>query len=116
MKLTLTALTVAATIFASSASAFDPADLKNLLDTNECVRCDLQEAFLPNTNLRGADLIGANLKGADLRGADLFMANLTDADLSGTNLRDAILGYAIMNGAILCNTTMPDGSVIYSGC
>ena len=71
MKLTLTALTVAATIFASSASAFDPDDLQKLKDTNECRICDL-----------------------------------TNANLSG----------AIMQGAILCNTTMPDGSVIYSGC
>ena len=76
MKLTLTALTVAATMFASSASAFDPADLQKLKDTNECVKCDL-----------------------------------ADANLSG-----AYLGGAYMNGAILCNTTMPDGSVIYSGC
>ena len=100
-KLRLTILAIVASMFASSAFAFDPADLKNLLDTNECVRCDLQESFLPNTSLNSADL---------------FMANLRDADLSGANLRDAILGYAIMNSAILCNTTMPDGSVIYSGC
>ena len=71
MKLTLTALTIAATIFASSASAFDPDDLQKLKDTNECRICDL-----------------------------------TNANLFG----------AIMQGAILCNTTMPDGSVIYSGC
>ena len=86
MKLTLTSLIVAATMFASSASAFDPADLQKLKDTNECVKCDLADA-----NLTGADLGRANLSGADLGGA-------------------------YMNGAILCNTTMPDGSVIYSGC
>ena len=81
MKRTLTALTVAATMFASNASAFDPADLRKLFGTNECVSCDL----------RGADLSAANLEGANLGGA-------------------------YMNGAILCNTTVPDGSVIYSGC
>ena len=70
MKFAIT-LTVAATIFAGSASAFDPDDLQKLKDTNECVNCDL-----------------------------------TDANLKGANLK----------GAILCNTTMPDGSVIYSGC
>ena len=32
--------------------------------------------------------------------------DLGGADLSG----------AYMQGAALCNTTMPDGSVIYSGC
>lgn len=42
--------------------------------------------------------------------------DLNGANLSGAILRDANLNHAIMNGAILCNTTMPDGSVIYSGC
>lgn len=76
MKLTLTALTVAATLFAGSASAFDHDDLQKLKDTGECAECDL-----------------------------------SNANLKGTILMDAI-----MQGAILCNTTMPDGSVIYGGC
>ena len=81
MKATLTALTIAATMFANSASAFDPADLQNLKDTKKCAGCDL-----------------------------------TEADLTGADLSGSILTGAIMNGAILCNTTMPDGSVINSGC
>ena len=96
MKRILTALTVAATMFASSASAFDPDDLQKLKDTGDCLIC-----VLKNANLRNTDLAYANLKGADLS-----IAKLSGADLS----------YAIMNGAILCNTTIPDGSVIYSGC
>ena len=91
MKRTLTALTVAATMFASSAFAADPADRQKLVDTGNCVECDLN---------------GANLSGAGLK----------DANLTGANLNEANLTKAIMNGAILCNTTMPDGSVIYSGC
>ena len=71
MKLTLTALTVAATLFASSASAFDPNDLQKLKYTNKCKSCDLSVA-----NLRVAD----------------------------------------MEGPIICNTTMANGSVIYRGC
>jgi len=59
----------------------DPADLQRLIDTGDCVECDLS----------GADLIGADLKNAFLR-------------------------FVRMKGAILCNTTMRDGSVIYSGC
>ena len=101
MKLTLTALTIAATMFASSASAFDPDDVQKLKDTNECRECDLS----------GANLNGAKLNGADLRGAYLEVAKLKYANLSGADLERAN-----MNGAILCNTTMPDGSVIYSGC
>ena len=121
MKLTLTALTVAATMFASSASAADPADLQKLKDTNKCVECNLYKAILSGANLRIANLIRANLSGADLSGADLIGADLTRADLSkanlgGANLIGANLDFTYMNGAILCNTTMPDGSVIYSGC
>ena len=91
MKRTLTALTVAATMFASNASAFDPDDLQELKDTNSCAQCDL----------RGADLESANFDGADLGGANLSGANVT---------------FTYMNRSILCYTTMPDGSVIYSGC
>ena len=101
MKRLLAAINIAATLAASSASAFDPADLKKLKGTNECVKCDLA-----NANLTLANLTGANLNGADL----------SKAKLSGANLKEAILDYTIMDGAILCNTTMPDGSVIYSGC
>jgi len=96
MKLTLTALTVAATMFASSASAFDPDDLQRLRDTSECYKCDLSEA--------------------DLRGAFLREADISDADLSGADLTNANLSRATMKGVTLCNTNMPDGSVIYNGC
>ena len=106
MKLTLTILTVAATLFASSASAFDPDDLQKLKDTNKCILCDLSDANLSRANLKGASLGGAILTGAILR----------DVDLDGANLLNAKLGSNTMNGAILCKTTMPDGSVIYSGC
>ena len=47
--------------------------------------------------------------------ADQESADLEDADL-GASLYGANLTFARMQGAILCNTTMPDGSVIYSGC
>ena len=110
-KLKLTILAVVASIFASSASAFDPDDLQKLKDTNECVECDLSSAYLMEADLKGADLSKADLSKANLKGA-----YLKGADLSGANLSGASLNYAIMNSVILCNTTMPDGSVIYSGC
>ena len=111
MKRTLTALTIAAALIAGGASAFDPADLQKLKDQNECVECDLRGA-----DLSELDLTWANLRGAKLQEANLAGARLTSVDLSGANLTDAILSYAYMSGAQLCNTTMPDGSVIYSGC
>ncbi len=51
MNRTLTALTIAATMFASSASAYDPKDLQKLQDTGSCFGCDLGDA-----DLGGADL------------------------------------------------------------
>jgi len=151
MKATLTALTVAATMFVSSAFAADPDDLQKLKDTGNCEECDLsyadltsadltsadlrdadltsaylrdaylRGAYLTGANLEGAFLMGANLEGADLTGASMPRTNLEGANLRGANLTGAYLtgawlDYAIMNGAILCNTTIPDGSVIYSGC
>ena len=82
MKQKLTALTVAATMFASSASAFDPDDLQKLKDSNECAEC----------NLEGADLMGANLSGALLEGAHLDGARI--------------------NGSTIGNLIMPSGSVL----
>ena len=96
MKLSLPILTVAAILFAGIASAFDPEDLQKLKDTGKCVSCDLSVA---------------NLAKADLSSSWLMGAILVDADLSRADLKNAY-----MNGAIPCNTTMPDGSVIYSGC
>ena len=70
----------------SQVSAADTDDLRKLKDTDFCQECDLA------------------------------LADLKGANLSGANLKDANLSYAFMKGAILCNTTMRDGSVIYSGC
>ena len=129
MKRTLTAMSIAVTMFASSASAYDEKDYDRLVDRSSdrsCKKCDLEGAPLGNqtlvrkdlrkANLKGANLTAASLRGADLSDADLREAFLKDADLSGADLSDAELKGAYMNGAILCNTIMPDGSVIYSGC
>ena len=56
MKLILTIMTVSATLLAGSASAFYPAGLHKLKDTNECVNCDLIGAYLDNANLHCAEL------------------------------------------------------------
>jgi len=116
MKRILATITVVATLAATSASAFDPAHLKRLMETNECKGCELYNANLLGAKLRGAILVEAILASADLRNAILREANITGANLGGADLTGANLTRAYMNGAILCNTTMPDGSVIYSGC
>ncbi len=51
-----------------------------LLNTNWCVNCDLNNAWLENANLRKADLSGANLYRANMEYVNLRGANLTGAD------------------------------------
>ncbi len=74
-----------------SGGRFDPAHLRQLLETRACYLCDLQEAPLAKKNLRGADLQRADLRNADLTGADLSEAQLLSADVSGAHFRGAIL-------------------------
>ena len=119
-----------ALILPLSGLAFKPEHLKKLKETisdadgiliNECENCDLRGANLEGVYLRGAKLFGAKLQNAnlertDLGGANLLRATLKGANLDGANLKGAKTEFARMKGAILCNTTMPDGRVIYSGC
>ncbi len=110
------------------------ANVRRLLETNECVGCNLigaklkdanlQGANLENANLQGADferanlqgtnLAGANLQGADLGkaniiGASLERANLFDADLEKANLTDANIVGANLTGADLEKAIRPQG-------
>ncbi|WP_084639765.1 S-layer homology domain-containing protein [Geitlerinema sp. PCC 9228] len=98
MRLTAIATSVCSLlcVVSPTVNAANPDHVKQLLETNECERCDLRQADLQGANLRkarlgGATLVGANLQGANLRGAilneaNLQGANLRDADLRGTNL------------------------------
>ncbi|MBW4597141.1 MAG: pentapeptide repeat-containing protein [Brasilonema angustatum HA4187-MV1] len=113
------------------------ANVRHLLQTNECVGCNLigaklkdtnlQAANLENANLQGADLeranlqgtnlAGANLQGADLGktniiGANLERANLFDADLEKANLTDANIVGANLQGADLEDSIRPQGFTI----
>lgn len=81
---------------------------------NPQIRLDFTEAYLNETNLRGADLREAKLRGADLseadlsgadlRRADLKEAHLSSAHLLGTNLREADLHRADLREARLFET------------
>jgi uncharacterized protein YjbI with pentapeptide repeats len=66
----------------------------------------MSRSNLTNSNFLGASFIGANLAESDLSGSDF-----TDADLTG-----AILTGVQFDGATLCNTTAPDGAILFTGC
>jgi uncharacterized protein YjbI with pentapeptide repeats len=72
------------------------ADVSQLIETKECVGCNLQ-----NADLAGVDLERANLEGANLQGANLEGANLANSYLMGANLKGANLNVAELGGAIL---------------
>ena len=61
MKRLLATVAVVAAMVGSSASAFDPAHLKRLMETNECKGCELSNANLMGAKLRGAILVEAIL-------------------------------------------------------
>lgn len=78
--------------------------------------------FSVSTTFRGRDASGSQLsrtsfRGSDLSGADLQGSDLGGACLVGANLEGAKLGPSVdLDGAIFCNTVMPDGSRNDSGC
>ena len=72
-------------------------NVSRLLETKECIRCDLS---------------GADLSGADLNEANLEGANLTNADLSEASLADAYLVGAILDGANLTKTNLNNSQLV----
>ncbi|MDB9312470.1 pentapeptide repeat-containing protein [Spirulina sp. CS-785/01] len=87
--------------------------VRQLMSTGECPRCDLSNAGLVMADLRGADLRGAdlsfanlsqaNLAGADLRGANLTATSLHSANLMGANLIGATISGTDLRQAYLAN-------------
>jgi uncharacterized protein YjbI with pentapeptide repeats len=66
--------------------------IQALLETGQCLGCDLKGADLSRLDLKKANLSEANLEGADLQGASLGSANLQRANLRNANLKGADLG------------------------
>ncbi len=81
-------------------------DLVQLLETQTCMECRLQDADLMHADLRKANLKRAHLQQADLGRAQLDGANLSGADLSFATLRHASLRGADLRGAILTGTDL----------
>jgi uncharacterized protein YjbI with pentapeptide repeats len=65
--------------------------IRQLLETKLCQRCNLRGANLSSSNLIGADLSYANLSNADLRNTNMLGANLNKTDMSNAKLSGAIM-------------------------
>ena len=98
--------------------------LKQLLGTMSIHCTDLREA-----NLSGANLSHANLRikipvgsrwivpgGTRLKTQDICNPALSQANFSRANLKDAELEGIELNQIVLCQTTMPDGSLSNANC
>lgn len=83
---------------------------KKLLETKECVRCNLRKADLR----RKANLSDAILSGADLSGAFLCSANLSDANLSDANLNRANLSDASLIKLYLIRANLSDANLMWA--
>jgi len=70
------------------------------------VGVDVSHAFLPDLNLKNANLYVANLTEAILADANLTEAILVDANLTGANLNKANLTVATLNKANLAGATL----------
>ena len=101
-------------------------NVTRLLQTNECVSCNLAGASLKDTNLQAANLEGANLQGADLeranlqktnliganlQGADLGKTNIAGANLERANLFDADLEKANLEGTNLAGANLQEADL-----
>jgi uncharacterized protein YjbI with pentapeptide repeats len=105
--------------------------VRQLLNTQKCVACNLQnanlkdayleeadlrganlkkanleDAFLKSAKLKGANLVGAKLKGANLASTRLEWTRLENANLAGANLESAILVGVNLAGADLRGVTL----------
>jgi uncharacterized protein YjbI with pentapeptide repeats len=95
--------------------------VKQLLETRECPKCELQNTYLKgynlqnvnlkDANLKGANLENANLKGANLENAKLWGANLKNANLQGTKFIDANLESANLIKANLGSANLNDANL-----
>jgi uncharacterized protein YjbI with pentapeptide repeats len=88
---------------------------RSSLTSTDMTGSNCEEASFHYANLKGVNFSRANLKMCRFEGANLQKVNFTDAILEEANFLKADLRGAIglnLQGAILGNTIMPDGSVV----
>lgn len=91
--------------------------VRQLLNTQKCVACNLQnanlrDAYLENADLSGANLKKANLEGAFLKSAKLNGANLVGAKLKGANLASTRLEWTRLENANLAGANLESAILV----
>ncbi len=97
-----------------SAQSLDATGVK--LDGAFLWKADLEQVWMPQASLRGADLSEAKLSGAriwrtDLRGACLWGADLREADFGSSDLSNAVIASADLSGAKLGGATLSGANI-----
>ena len=76
------------TMAATPSYACSQSDVYQLLNTKECMECDLSDVDLSDGNLSSANLSATNLNGVNLSGANLIGTKLGCAYIRNTTLPD----------------------------
>ncbi|HEY9704718.1 MAG TPA: pentapeptide repeat-containing protein, partial [Allocoleopsis sp.] len=80
--------------------------IKQLLETKQCINCNLAGADLSGMNLKGVNLTGANLQNAKFNQTQLESANLNGANLQNADLINSNLTYTNLIGANFKNANL----------
>jgi len=82
-------------------AGYDASDYNKLIETKDCIACDLRGADLHDLDFSGSDLQKSDLRGANLAHSIFFMADLSGADLSDVNASNTVFWKAAMQDANL---------------
>jgi uncharacterized protein YjbI with pentapeptide repeats len=88
-------------VLSQTVLAYEEDHLRQLLETNICIGCDLVGVDLSGKMLERADLSAANLAGARFTQTNLYEANLSGARLVAVQLTGVDLRFADLSGADL---------------
>jgi uncharacterized protein YjbI with pentapeptide repeats len=91
------------------------------LNSTEMYDGNLRNATLNDVRFRSANIAGSKVTGAHLTNVDFTDSDVEDVDFTGSVLnevdfREARIDGSIFAGASLCKVTMPEGTVVNSGC
>jgi uncharacterized protein YjbI with pentapeptide repeats len=101
---------------------FAAATLRDVnLNSTEMYGSDLHGTTLDNIRLRAANIADSEVIDAHLTNVDFTNSDVQNVDFSGSVLnevdfREARIEGSVFAGASLCKVTMPEGTVVNSGC
>ena len=106
MKPLLTILAAAGLLIAAApASAQNAGQIAKVRAGANCPRCNLFQADLSNTELKGKNLAGARLRQADLSLAEMNRTSFAGGDLRDVNFYGGVFGGASFAGSNLTNAS-----------